>query len=87
MDKESTFRALAESEKLVQSLTTFDKITLEDAFRALAERIGLTTRDLFGSIRIAVTGRTATPPLFDTLAVLGKDRVLTRLKFALDLLT
>ena len=36
------------------------------------------------AIRVAVTGRTATPPLFDTLVALGKDRVLARLDQAIQ---
>ena len=42
--------------------------------------------DLFMAIRVAVTGRTATPPLFDTLVALGRDRVLARLDRALEAL-
>ena len=39
--------------------------------------------DLFMAIRVAVTGRTATPPLFDTLVALGRDRTLARLDGAI----
>jgi glutamyl-tRNA synthetase len=38
------------------------------------------------AIRVAVTGRTATPPLFDTLVALGRQRTLSRLRAAIDLL-
>jgi glutamyl-tRNA synthetase len=38
---------------------------------------------LFGPIRIAVTGRTAAPPLFQTMAVLGRDRCLRRIDSAI----
>ena len=38
------------------------------------------------AIRVAVTGRTATPPLFDTLVALGRERVLARLDRALEVL-
>ena len=56
---------------------------LETAYRALAERIEVKTGQLFGAIRVAVTGRTAAPPLFDTLSVLGKERCVSRLRAAL----
>ena len=56
---------------------------LETAYRALAEQLGVRTGQLFGAMRVAVTGRTAAPPLFDTLAVLGKERCLSRLRAAL----
>ena len=42
--------------------------------------------DLFMTIRVAVTGRTATPPLFDTLVALGRDRTLGRLDRAIEVL-
>jgi glutamyl-tRNA synthetase len=38
------------------------------------------------AIRVAITGRTATPPLFDTLVALGRERTLRRLDRALELL-
>jgi len=38
------------------------------------------------AIRVALTGRTATPPLFDTMVALGRDRTLERLDRAIELL-
>ncbi|CAN5599556.1 glutamate--tRNA ligase [soil metagenome] len=65
---------------------TFEADELEPPLRALAEARGWKAGDLFMSIRVAVTGRTATPPLFDTLVALGRDRVLARLDRALEVL-
>ncbi|MCY4582560.1 MAG: glutamate--tRNA ligase [Chloroflexi bacterium] len=59
---------------------------LEASYRALAERLEVKTGQLFGAVRVAVTGRTAAPPLFDTLAVLGKERCVARLRTALTAL-
>ena len=64
----------------------FDVAILEDVLRSLAEQLGLKTGTLFGAVRLAVTGSTAAPPLFDTLAVLGKDRVMKRLSKAVSTL-
>ena len=59
---------------------------LDERFRAHAEALGLATGkqrgQLFGVVRVAATGRTATPPLFDTLAVLGASTVMRRLASA-----
>ena len=44
------------------------------------------TRHLFGAMRVAVTGRTAAPPLFDTMAALGKERCVSRLLRAVEAL-
>ena len=62
---------------------SFEADELEPPLRALAEARGWKAGDLFMAIRVAVTGRTATPPLFDTLVALGRDRVLARLDHAL----
>jgi glutamyl-tRNA synthetase len=65
---------------------TFEADELEPPLRALAEERGWKAGDLFMAIRVAVTGRTATPPLFDTLVALGRERTLDRLDRALALL-
>jgi glutamyl-tRNA synthetase len=65
---------------------TFEADELEPPLRALAEVRGWKAGDLFMTIRVAVTGRTATPPLFDTLVALGRERSLARLDHALAIL-
>ncbi len=61
----------------------FEADELEPPLRALAEDRGWKAGDLFMAIRVAVTGRTATPPLFDTLVALGRERTLARLDGAI----
>ena len=56
----------------------------EAALRALAEQLELKAGHLFTPIRVAVTGRTAAPPLFETLAVLGRSKSLLRLDQAAE---
>jgi glutamyl-tRNA synthetase len=46
--------------------------------------MGLKAGPFFGVLRVAVTGRTASPPLFETMEVLGRDRCMARLKAALQ---
>jgi glutamyl-tRNA synthetase len=58
---------------------SFEADELEAALRQLAEERGWKAGDLFMAIRVAVTGKTATPPLFDTLVALGYERSLERL--------
>jgi glutamyl-tRNA synthetase len=62
---------------------SFEAEELEPPLRALAEEHAWKVGDLFMAIRVAVTGRTATPPLFDTLVALGRDRTLERLDRAI----
>ena len=53
---------------------------LEARTRAFAEREGLKLGDLAQPLRAALTGRTASPPVFDVLAVLGREEALTRIR-------
>ena len=62
----------------------FDPESLEAGMRSLGEELELTPRRFFGTLRWAVTGRNVSPPLFDTMVVLGKDRVMTRLRWAAE---
>ncbi|MDQ2964488.1 MAG: glutamate--tRNA ligase, partial [Chloroflexota bacterium] len=63
---------------------SYEADELEPALRALAETSGWKAGALFMAIRVAVTGRTATPPLFDTLVALGSERTLDRLDRAIE---
>jgi len=66
-----------------------DAFTVEDleaALRGLAEARGWKAGDLFMAIRVAMTGRAATPPLFELMVALGRDRVVARLAHAVGLL-
>jgi glutamyl-tRNA synthetase len=54
--------------------------------REFCEAQEWTPKELFMPIRIAVTGRTATPPLFETMEVLGKARCRWRLRRAMETL-
>jgi len=58
--------------------------TLEETLRPLAEELGLKAGDLFMLLRVAVTGCTATPPLFETMEILGRGVCLERLRDALQ---
>ncbi len=71
-----------DAEKLAE-----DASSLEEVLRTLAVELGLKTGELFGLLRVAVTGRTAAPPLFQTMAVLGRERCLKRIKEALSKLS
>ena len=55
---------------------------LEAALRGVAEANGWKAGDLFMAIRVALTGRTATPPLFESMMALGRERTLARLERA-----
>jgi glutamyl-tRNA synthetase len=56
---------------------------LEAKMRAVCEALGWKTKELFMPVRVAVTGRKATPPLFETMQHLGKERCRRRLRAAI----
>jgi glutamyl-tRNA synthetase len=66
----------------LDGLRPFVATTLEPAVRAYGDKIGWKAKELFMSIRVAISGRTAAPPLFDTMEVLGKELVRRRLRAA-----
>lgn len=79
-----TAQALERVAALVDDIKPFDDQTLETGMRALASDLDWRAGDLFMPVRIAVTGRRATPPLFATMAVLGRQRCRVRLRRALS---
>jgi glutamyl-tRNA synthetase len=74
------------SEVLVLSEQTPDWTSdaLIAAYRALAERLGVKFGDLAGLIRVAITGRRVSPPLTESMEVLGRERCALRLRDAVQ---
>lgn len=70
----------------VRGLDGWTAATLEGAIEPICERLGLKKGDLYGLVRVAVTGRTVTPPLFESMEILGRVRCLDRIEDALRLL-
>jgi glutamyl-tRNA synthetase len=76
--------ALEAATQALDAVVRWDLATLEATCRAQCEATGLKPKELFPAIRWAVTGRAATPPLFDTMEALGKARCQARLRAALE---
>ncbi len=83
---EGAEEALKRASDLLRSTETYGASTLETELRALGEDLGLSGRRFFGALRAALTGRKATPPLFDLMEVLGRDICIRRIDSALELL-
>jgi glutamyl-tRNA synthetase len=66
----------------LEALEPFTAPAIETLYRDLATALGLKLVDVAQLTRLAVTGRTASPPLFDVLALLGRPEVLARLRAA-----
>jgi glutamyl-tRNA synthetase len=74
--------ALRRVSTVLDGLSDFDEATLDRILRDLARKLELKAGQLFGVIRVAVTGKTVAPPLFETLSILGRERVLSRIQKA-----
>ncbi len=80
-------RVLDKARQVLSAVPAFDHHTLDTSLRAAADEIKLKAGQMFQPIRVAVCGRKNAPPLFETLEVLGRDTVLTRIDAALGMLS
>ena len=86
MDVESTSVALEAAHSGLSELSPFDGDSIEGLLRPLAQELNVKAGQLFGSLRMATTGQQVAPPLFETIEVLGRERTLTSIRRAIDLL-
>jgi len=84
MTIETTLKALKAAQEKLSLLESFDHDLLEGTLRPLADELGLNAGQLFSPLRVATTGRTAAPPIFETMVVLGKERCLERIRVAIE---
>jgi len=80
--KKDAIRILKNTVEKLQSVTHFQTGELENVLRDLIKDLGLKPGSVFMTIRVAITGTKVSPGLFETMCVLGKDRVIKRLKEA-----
>ena len=86
-DAAGTTAALTAAAAALRGLSDWTLETIEPVLRSVADQCGWPARDLFMTLRVAITGRTVTPPLIESMGRLGKDRVLARLQRAAQTLT
>ncbi len=84
MDAANTTHLLEESLKLLEALADFSHEAQHEAFKNLAETLGVSNSQLFGTLRVAVTAQNISTPTFETMAILGKDESLRRIRLALE---
>jgi len=67
----------------LRELPEWSTPTIEETLKsALVEGLGLKPRQAFGPVRVAISGRTVSPPLYESMELLGRDRTLGRLAAA-----
>jgi glutamyl-tRNA synthetase len=86
MDAISSMQALQRARDVVAGIDPFDTETLEQPLRDLAQELGLKVGPLFGILRGAVTGQRVSPPLFETMDIMGRERVLAQMDRGIEIL-
>jgi len=75
-------------EKLIAKFQTaepFDEANLEEAIRSFAEESGLSASKVIHPLRVALTGKSVGPGIFETVCLLGREKVIQRLDEAIEL--
>jgi len=73
---------LEKAVETLQSIKVWNEPEITNALMALIEKNGWKTGDFFMALRIAITGSSFTPPINDSMAILGREETLSRLKLA-----
>jgi glutamyl-tRNA synthetase len=72
--------------EILAALPELTSAYAEPPMRALVEQLNLSPSQVFGILRVAVTGQTVSPPLFESMEIVGKEEVLKRVKMAIRIL-
>ena len=83
MDAEKTVVALDAARDGLAALDAFDAQSIEDTLRPMAKNLDIKVGQLLGSLRAAVTGQKVSPPIFESLEVLGRETSLSRIQDAI----
>jgi glutamyl-tRNA synthetase len=78
--------ALRKALAILEVLPEFTAASAEEPMRAVAEELGLKAGQLFGILRNVVTGQEISPPLFESMEIVGREKVFARLQAAIDAL-
>jgi glutamyl-tRNA synthetase len=79
LTKEKASQGLTSTLIVLTNVVEYKSELLEDELRALADALEVKVSDFFGLLRVALTGRTVSPPLFQVMEVLGRERCIRRI--------
>jgi glutamyl-tRNA synthetase len=86
LDAKQSAEIARKSYEILSGLTEVTHDVAEPPMRAYVEGSGLNAGQVFGILRVAVTGQKVSPPLFESMEIIGREKVLERLKKAVDVL-
>jgi glutamyl-tRNA synthetase len=84
MERDGVEVALEQAPPILEAAEPFDPPTLEARLGELPERLDLKPRDLYQPLRVAITGTTVSPGIFESIATLGREEAVSRVKSALE---
>ena len=86
LTKEQSADVAQRSLDILEQAERIDLDELESQFRALVEELGMKAGQVFGILRVAMTGQRISPPLFESMKIIGIDKVRERVRRAVSLL-
>jgi len=86
LDAKQSAEVARRAHTILAALPDLSHQIAEPPMREFVEQSGLSANQVFGIIRVAVTGQKVSPPLFESMAIIGKQKVLQRLQKAIEIL-
>ena len=86
LDAKQSAEIARTSYEILNSLPDLSHLTAETPMREFVEKSGLSANQVFGILRVAVTGQKVSPPLFESREIIGKEKALERLQNAIKIL-
>jgi glutamyl-tRNA synthetase len=86
LDAKQSADVARKSLEILSALPDLSHDTAEPAMRAYVESSGLNANQVFGTMRVAITGQKVSPPLFESMEIIGREKVLKRLQNAVSML-
>jgi glutamyl-tRNA synthetase len=86
LTREQTLAIAKETLLVLESQSSIALDVVEPPMRELVEKLGFSIGQVFGILRVAVTGQRVSPPLFESMEIIGREKVLARVRQAIKLL-
>ncbi|MBK8784162.1 MAG: glutamate--tRNA ligase [Anaerolineales bacterium] len=86
LDAKQSAEIARKTYEILSSLPSIDHATAEPPMRAYVEQSGLNVNQVFGILRVATTGQKVSPPLFESMEIIGREKSLQRVKNAIEVL-
>ncbi len=86
LDAKQSAEIARKTYEILSSLPSVDHATAEPPMRAYVEQSGLNVNQVFGILRVATTGQKVSPPLFESMEIIGREKSLQRVRNAIEIL-